>query len=98
MPDLARGDGMAFFGCRALEFLSIVRAMPFAAGLGARLRLLGRFLAGSGRKGGGGIDFLANCSNYHPIRYLTDVHSSVFRLAWCLLKSTRSARSVIESE
>lgn len=47
---------------------------------------------------GGGIDFMANCSNYHPIRDLTDVHSSVFRLAWCLLKSTRSARFAFETE
>lgn len=87
------------FGCRALEFLLIVRAMPFAASPGARLRLLCRVFGGVGLKRmGGGIAFLANCSNYHPIHYLTDVHSSVFRLAWCLLESTGSASFAFEIE
>lgn len=34
----------------------------------------------------------------NPILYLTDVHSSAFRLAWCLLESTRSARLAFETE
>lgn len=29
----------------------------------------------------------------NPILYLTDVHSSVFRLAWCLIESTRTRGS-----
>lgn len=43
---------MAFlFGCRAVHFLSIMRPMPFAADPG-----------GVGKRMGGGIEFLANCS------------------------------------
>lgn len=43
---------MAFlFGCRAVHFLSIMCPMPFAADPG-----------GVGKRVGGGIEFLANCS------------------------------------
>lgn len=77
---------MAFlFGCRAVHFLSIMRPMPFAA---ARWRWIGwRWHRVPGK-----------LFDSNPILYLTDVHSSVFRLAWCLLESTRSARLAFETE
>lgn len=79
---------MAFlFGCRAVHFLSIMRPMPFAADPGWRWKEDGRWHRVPGK-----------LFDSNPIRYLTDVHSSAFRLAWCLLESTRSARLAFETE
>lgn len=77
---------MAFlFGRRAVHFLSTMRPMPFAP---TRV---------GWKEGGRWHRVPGELFDSNPVPYLTDVHSSVFQLAWCLLESTRSARLAYET-
>lgn len=87
------------FGCRTVQFLSVMRPMPFTADPGARLKLLRPVFGGFGLERGG--EAASNSWQLFELssdQLLTDLHSSVFRLAWCLLESTRSARFASETE
>lgn len=71
---------MAFlFGCRAAQFLSSMRPMPFAANPALVSEFYLCFVWSSGLQEGGRRHRLPwqNCSNYHPIRYLTALPGSV---------------------